>query len=110
MDNCYSDATFWMYVATWIVSGLGAWLFIWWMIKAGSASSVYIYVTLLLIGQWVSSGLAGWARIIYWKVGLLEYRLFLESNWWVLRTSITLVALIAIVTHMAHRAFFQRKN
>jgi hypothetical protein len=106
--NCHADVAVWIYIITILVCFYGSGLFFWWWIKKGSASAVYIYVTLLLFGQGFQAVLSLQARFL-WLSGQMEiYKEFLCSWAWHSRTVLALIACTAIVFHMTYRAITNR--
>ena len=105
MDSCMRDLAYWLYIITIVVAAFGAALFTWWWIKKGKASAVYMYVTILLLGEAVSSTLSLWARHLWFTASNDVYVGFLRSNLWAFRHFVVLVGLLLLVCHMTYRAF-----
>lgn len=91
-----------------IMSGYGFLLFLWWFVKSGIRSVVYIYVMTLLAGICNWSIITLVMRYIYLAGDVAAHRVALESWWWPSRLWVGMVALYAIVGHMSYRAFWQR--
>jgi hypothetical protein len=107
-NSCWSDISVLLYIVTIAVCFYGAILFFAWWMKKGAASAVYIYVTLLLLGQGFQSLLSLQARWL-WLTGQIDkYEEFLCSWAWHSRTVLTLIACAAIVFHMTYRAITNR--
>ena len=97
------DLTMIMYSSIAAVSTFGSCLFVGWFIRSGfRATSVYMYVTLLLVGETIRS----WTNVYARKLSLLNDGSFYEFSltWvWESRSILTLLALTAIVLHMSYR-------
>lgn len=110
MEMFLCDPTSWMYLFSLIVCLYGAGLFIWWWGKNGSASSVFVYVTLIFLGEFVESAMSIYARHLKALHGLEEYTCYVASNWFAARKLVTIFALISIAVHMSHRAFCRKER
>jgi hypothetical protein len=105
MDRCVSDLAYWLYVFTILISIYGTSLFVWWWVKMGKASAVYVYVTLLIIGEGISSGMSLYARHLFLTDGYEVYTAYLKSGVWPYRHLLVFMALVMLVGHMSYRAF-----
>jgi hypothetical protein len=104
MGNFSQDPAAWMYVISLSIALYGTVLFAWWWGKSGAASSVFIYVTFVFLGEVIESALSLYARFLYFTCNLTEYAAYLSSWAWPLRKLFTILALSAIVIHMTYRA------
>lgn len=89
------------------VSAYGFVLFLGCWIHKKSASSVYIYITFLLLGMAIDNGCEAYARYQWIQFGLDTFR---KTAWWPMRLVIELVALSSLIGHMTLRAFVWRNN
>ena len=105
MDKCLSDLTYWLYVLTIVISTYGSALFLWWWIKKGSATTVYSYVTFLLLGEAFSASLSLFARHLFLTEDVEAYAMFIRSPIWPFRHLLVFMALTVLVCHMSYRAF-----
>jgi hypothetical protein len=92
-----------IYVSIAIVASIGSWLFLWWLYKNKfRASSVYLYVTFMIVGE----AIRGWINVHGRELALADDGSFLPFTltWpWALRSVLGLVGLTAIVVHMLYR-------
>lgn len=102
------DLTLIIYITIALVTTFGAWLFVWWLARNKfHASSVYLYVTILIIGEAIRS----WINVKGRSLALANDGSFLPftMEWiWVLRSVLTLVGMGAIVGHMTYRVIIHR--
>lgn len=102
------DLTFILYMLIIFFSVFGSGLFVFWWIKLGEASSVYSYVTAFLLGSTVNQSIEAYARYLFLVDSPEASDIFCMSAVWPLRLVIWLMALAAMVTHMAYRVFIQK--
>ena len=97
------DVVLSIYLLIAVVATYGSAIFLWWLIRNGlRATSVYLYVTLLLIGESVRS----WTNVYGRQLSLANDGSFLafSMGWvWEARSLLTLAAMSAIVAHMTYR-------
>jgi len=97
------DLALWTYLALAVVATFGSLLFIGWLIRSSySATSVYLYVTLLITGEAVRS----WVNVHGRLHALAVDGSFIvfSANWfWPARNLLSLFAITAIVAHMTYR-------
>ena len=108
MTDIFADHVFILYIIITITAVYGSGLFIWWWIKQGQASAIYMYVTLFLIGSAIEHGVEGYVRYIHLLQGESAMGLFQHCWVWAARLYVWLIAIVAIVIHMSYRAFIQR--
>ena len=106
MGHEIADIVSIIYFLTALVATYGFVLFAtWWRVR-GSASTVYKYVTFLLLGSSIQFWLALKSR------GMVldgDYS-GLSAWWWNWRCVVSFVFISAIVGHMSYRVFWQRKH
>ena len=83
-----------------VVSFYGFVLFCWWWAYKGEASTIYIYLTILLLGLGIDNGIEAYARYQWLATGVDSFRL---TVWWPLRLVVGTIALFALVGHMTVR-------
>lgn len=102
------DITLCVYLITAIVASSGSVLFIWWFaVNRFHSSAVYLYVTILLLGEAITS----WGNVQGRCLVLSDDGTFLPFTltWpWQMRSVFTLVGLTAIVLHMSFRVLIGR--
>jgi hypothetical protein len=98
-----------IYAIIMILSGYGFGLFAWWWRVMGKASEIYIYITLLFLGIFVSAGAGIYSRIIH-CVDNDYYHEFIFSYWWALGPCVVLAVLLAINIRMTRRVLRWRKG
>ena len=82
------------------VSFYGFFLFCFWWFYKGEASSIYIYLTFLLLGLGIDNSVEAYARYTWIHTGVDTFRL---TVWWPLRLAVGTLALFAMVGHMTVR-------
>ena len=97
------DLALFTYIALAVISSFGAALFIGWLVRSSyRATSVYVYVTLLISGE----ALRSWINVLGRLHALANdgsFYLFSRGWYWPARNILSLVALTAIVAHMTYR-------
>ena len=78
-------------------------LFFWWLLKVKSASDVYIYVMLLILGNGISDAFSVIARALKVYVGMDPWCSFVDSTLWSFRRVPELAILTIIFARMAIR-------
>jgi hypothetical protein len=78
-------------------------LFFWWLLKVKTASDVYIYVMLLILGNGISDSFAVVARWLKMFVGIDPWVQFVDSNIWAVRRVPELIILTVIFIRMGMR-------
>ena len=101
------DLALWLYVLTAAISWYGFALFAWWWKKMGKASTVYAYMTFLLLGLALYN--TGSSYVRWFRFSDHNYYVELMGTWWWAgRLWVALLSVLAIVIHMSYRAFWQR--
>jgi hypothetical protein len=83
-----------------VVSFYGFALFVFWWVYKGSASTIYVYLTILLLGLGIDNAVESYARYEFIAHGADTFRF---TIWWPLRLAIGTIALFALVGHMTVR-------
>ena len=97
------DLALWTYVVMALVSTLGSVLFIWWLARNRyKSTSVYLYVTLLFIGETIRNWLNIQGRI-HALANDGSFLIFSQGWIWPVRNLLSLAAMTAIVAHMSYR-------
>jgi len=97
------DLALFTYIALAVISSFGAALFIGWLVHSSyRATSVYLYVTLLISGEAIRSWINVQGRL-YALANDGSFYLFSQGWYWPSRNILSLVALTAIVAHMTYR-------
>ena len=98
-----------MYSAGVVVSLYGFFLFLWWWKKVGSATDVYIFISLLFAANAFSDATAGYARWL--KVySPDQYLTFMDCGVWAWRRVPELIVLIVFVSRMTWRVFDAKRR
>ena len=97
------DLTLLLYIATAVVSTFGSLLFVGWLIRSSyRATSVYLYVTMLLVVEAIRSCINIQGRLH--ALDSDESFMLFSLNWiWSARMLLPFVAVLAIVAHMSYR-------
>ena len=98
-----TDLTFWSYSLCTLLSIYGFILFAWWWWKIGKASEVYIYITLLFLGNFLFFAGSLHARILRFTNPQEALKL-VDSFIWSIRTYLHTIITILIVVRMTRRA------
>ena len=97
------DLALWTYIVLATISTYGALLFVGWLIRSSyRATSVYIYVTLILSGEAIRSWMGVQGRL-YALANDGSFLVFSNEWYWPARNILSLAALLAIVVHMTYR-------
>jgi hypothetical protein len=105
-----TDPTSWVYITSLFVSLYGAILFFWWWARVGKASSVFMYVTFIFLGEAVESLMSLNARMLHLACNSKGYETFIASWIWPGRKILTVIALAAIVVHMTWKIFHPKSE
>jgi len=104
------DYTAIMYLILTLLGAYGFGLFLWWWKKKGSASSVFMGMTFLLLGVAYNFGIALYARYLHLYNCKESYLEFIEYIIWDSRTLILFGALVYIIGKMSLRVFGSNRN
>jgi len=80
----------------------------WWIIKK-SASTVYAYITIMLVGIAIRGALELVARY-YFLTDMDRFTIFCHSPAWTARLVIQLVAMVLLAAYITRREYDSRKN
>jgi len=105
MDDWMKDPALWIYLLTLLVSLYGSGLFFWWWIKKRGASSVFMYVTFIFLGETIETAITMGARYRWVSCGIDSWHAYVNSWFWPLRMVVLTGALLFIVVHMTWRVF-----
>lgn len=97
-----------VYTLTAVVGVYGFSLFAWWWRKIGSATEVYVYVTFLFFGVFVTSIIGLYSRYLHYQISCDVYDIFVKSHWWSLGPVMILAVLIGICWRMTRRVYILR--
>lgn len=89
-----------------VVSLYGFALFVGWWVHKGSASAIYVYLTMLLLGLGIDNSVEAIARYQWITCGVDAIR---YTPWWPARLIIGTFALCALVGHMTVRVITTKK-
>jgi len=102
MDLLLNDLASWTYIYNICVGVYGFFLFLYWAVKKGGASSWYIYVMALILGITIAQGFQLIARYFL----LIHHDLYddlLFSSWWAVKSWISGITMTCIATHATVR-------
>jgi hypothetical protein len=105
-----TDPTIIVYFLCMLSSFYGSILFLWWWLRQGQASSVFIYVTLIFFGEFIESAVCTIARTLLALRHFNEHSIFITSWIWPTRKGATLLAILFIVIHMSIRIYSSIKS
>ena len=95
-----------------LISGYGVCLFAWWWRKMGRATEVYAYMTFLLVGIFITTGIGIYARSLHFNLvceSCGAYHEFLNSFWWALGPLLVILVVLTIVVRMSRRVFAKER-
>jgi hypothetical protein len=105
----FLDNVLWIYICSVVISFCGFGLFVWWWRKIGSATNIYIYVSLLFATNAFSDVLAGYSRYLK-RVNIEEYLELNDSGLWIFRRIPELIVLFIFVISMLRRVITMRQR
>jgi len=97
------DRVMWLYLFGALICFYGFGLFLWWWIKMRDASAVYIYVTILFVGQAFTYSIQTYSRYLRNCERMSEYFDVVTSDIWFIRLVVPVSCFAAIVIHMTWR-------
>ena len=103
------DATVLIYIAILVVAIYGTCLFTWWWVKNRRASSVFVYVTFVFVGEAIETGIALWSRMLGMYYSAEHKDAFQAIFLWPGRKIVILGALTALVVHMTVRLIREKR-
>lgn len=111
------DISTWLYMSGFLIKGYGFCLFAWWWRKAKTedahVSTVFIYITAILLASFIRDGIemyGGYCRSTV-ALDMEQMREWVYDTWfWPMRMVVVNVAFLVLIVHMSVRAFIQRKR
>ena len=103
MDDFVFDFAGMVYTYGMFLSYFTFGLFFWWLLKVKTASDVYIYVMLLILGNGISDSFSVVARWLKLFIGVDLWIHFVDSNIWAMRRIPELIILTVIFVRMSIR-------
>jgi hypothetical protein len=108
------DLATWMYAMGFLIKGFGFFLFLWWLRESEwKASSMFIYITLLLLGSAMRDGIETYGGFCRSTLNLSQSGMqkWVYDMWfWPARMVIPNAIFAVLVGHMTYRAFWKRKK
>jgi len=103
------DMTFTLHIVSTIFALYLAVFFLRWWIAKGSASTVYAYITIMLVGIAIRGGFEMMARY-YFLTDMDRFTAFCHSSVWTARLVIQLIAMVFLAAYITRREYDSRKN
>lgn len=108
-----ADEASWVYLINVLISITGTLFFLWWWIKKRDASTMYIFITIWIIGNGVTAAANIYARFIGITIpstpGCFR-EVLLHSWWWPKRFYIETLAGMLVIGTIIKRVVFNKKS